>query len=229
MERCDSWVAWYNRMPRAQPTLHVSGACEFSTGGHSVRLRPAGSPRAVTSSSTITGPTWASRNGEPPVFRIETPPDAGYAVEVATRPEAFDPASHPDARSADRFFGSWREGPLLKGSRYALPGPVWGRMKSASRLYFRLLTSDRATEWSNAQVTTPDQEWESAPFLWIIEPSLRLSDDMLTLVREVETASDLAPDAPSVAPVRYDEPGAPNYLQVLILPDEAVVEIQEAF
>lgn len=35
---CSGWKAWLDRMPGSEPTLHVTGKCVFSTGGHLVKL-----------------------------------------------------------------------------------------------------------------------------------------------------------------------------------------------
>jgi hypothetical protein len=35
---CSGWEAWLDHMPGSKPTLHVTGKCVFSTGGHSVKL-----------------------------------------------------------------------------------------------------------------------------------------------------------------------------------------------
>ncbi|HEY4739234.1 MAG TPA: hypothetical protein VIH76_01420 [Candidatus Acidoferrales bacterium] len=39
--KCTDWKAWHDREPGGPPTLHVTGKCEFPTGGYKVELKPA--------------------------------------------------------------------------------------------------------------------------------------------------------------------------------------------
>jgi hypothetical protein len=38
--KCTDWKAWHDRKPGGPATLHVTGECEFPTGGYKVELRP---------------------------------------------------------------------------------------------------------------------------------------------------------------------------------------------
>ena len=37
---CSNWQAWYDTMPRSEPTLHVTAICKFSIAGYQIRLQP---------------------------------------------------------------------------------------------------------------------------------------------------------------------------------------------
>jgi hypothetical protein len=58
---CRDWEAWHDRMPGAEPTLHVTGRCEFRTSGWTVRLEravPQGiNPRDLLLDLVVTPPT----------------------------------------------------------------------------------------------------------------------------------------------------------------------------
>lgn len=73
--RCRDWKAWIDRMPGAQPTLHVTGRCEFPTSGFSVRLErraPQGiPPRDLLLDLVITDPTG-------PVSQVITEVNVSY-------------------------------------------------------------------------------------------------------------------------------------------------------
>ena len=38
--KCADWKAWHDREPGGPATLHVTGKCEFPTGGYKVELKP---------------------------------------------------------------------------------------------------------------------------------------------------------------------------------------------
>jgi hypothetical protein len=61
--RCRDWKGWLDQMPPGRPTLHVTGHCEFPTGGYTVRLErhePQGfNPRDLLLDLLITEPTEA--------------------------------------------------------------------------------------------------------------------------------------------------------------------------
>lgn len=37
---CSNWQAWYDTMPRSEPTLHVTAIWRFPTAGYQVKLQP---------------------------------------------------------------------------------------------------------------------------------------------------------------------------------------------
>jgi hypothetical protein len=110
-----------------------------------------------------------ARNADPPVFQINPSPNSHYAVEVATRPELFNRASHQAERNANNFYASWQDTAFLSAPSYILPVAVWNRLKGGDRLYYRLWTSASGTSWVNHAVTVADASALSAPSIEIRE------------------------------------------------------------
>ena len=58
---CHDWAAWIDRQPPGPPTLHVTGQCEFPSGGFTVELRrhePQGfNPRDLLLDKIVTPPS----------------------------------------------------------------------------------------------------------------------------------------------------------------------------
>jgi hypothetical protein len=73
--KCRDWKAWHDRMPGAEPTLHVTGRCEFPSSGYEVRLKrhtPQGiNPRDLLLDVLVTEPTG-------PVNQVVTELDVSY-------------------------------------------------------------------------------------------------------------------------------------------------------
>jgi hypothetical protein len=127
-----------------------------------------GSP-AATSSPTITGPASQSRTSGGPTFQISPGKNHYYAVEVATASNLFDQSGSGSERNDSNFYASWSDTALLDASTYTLPDNVWSKLKSASSLYYRILTSSSASDWVDFEASTPDSEAASAPSIQITE------------------------------------------------------------
>jgi hypothetical protein len=100
----------------------------------------------------IEGPARVARTAPPPAFMVN-PGGRYYAVELAAAPALFDGA-HGSERTDNNFYGSWRETALMRGSIYALPSPVWDRMRRANQLYYRIALSSSANSWTDYQVSS---------------------------------------------------------------------------
>ncbi len=115
----------------------------------------------VQSATTIIGPTSAAKDGPPVEFQVNTPAGKYFAVEVATKAEFFGPEKAN--RTDQNFYASWSTGTLQAGSRYLLPAAPWTFLRSADRIYYRLLTSDSSNAWVNTATTTSAGEFATAP------------------------------------------------------------------
>jgi len=118
--------------------------------------------------------------GAPPEFRVETGGLRYYAVQVATDPLLFNGAN-VSRRTPANFFDSWSgdvrtargaassprvagqhlEAPTGKAT-YQLPPEVWGRMRTSSRLYYRLIGS-RDAKLGKPQASVADVDATRAP------------------------------------------------------------------
>jgi len=93
----------------------------------------------------IEGPATVARSTMPPAFMVNPGVGRYYGVEVAAAPALFDGGERTD----DNYYGSWwKDSPLMSGSIYILPAPVWGRMRRANQLYYRIWMSSSPTTWS---------------------------------------------------------------------------------
>jgi hypothetical protein len=77
--QCLDWKAWLDRVPGAQPTLHVTGRCQFPSSGYFVRLErhePQGiNPSNLLLDLVITEPTG-------PVTQVVTEEEVHYDEEA---------------------------------------------------------------------------------------------------------------------------------------------------
>lgn len=77
---CRNWAAWIDLQPPGPATLHVTGECEFPSGGFSVELRrhePQGfNPRDLLLDKIVTPPSG-------PVIEVITTVEARYREETA--------------------------------------------------------------------------------------------------------------------------------------------------
>jgi hypothetical protein len=73
--KCRDWKAWLDRMPGTQASMHVTGRCEFPSGGYRVRLErhePQGiNPRDLLLDLLIAEPTG-------PVTQVVTEEEVRY-------------------------------------------------------------------------------------------------------------------------------------------------------
>jgi subtilisin family serine protease len=159
----------------------IGDAASYDAGGHSPQygfgrvnaaraVAQAGdgtTPTTPSAGPSISGPVSARRSDGPPTFDIGLGSNRYYAVEVATRWQLFDDANHGGERAADNFYGSWQDTALLSSPSYTLPAAVWERLRAGDRLYYRVHTAADQTTWQNYEVTTPDTEAASAPFIQI--------------------------------------------------------------
>jgi len=106
-----------------------------------------------------------SRTGPAPTFEVDPGPNAYYAVEVATRGDLLDPARKAE-RSASNFFASWKlgaKGPYLSEPRFQVPQSAWALLRSASRLYYRAITSASSDQYVDCAFTTPNEQLDRVP------------------------------------------------------------------
>ncbi len=118
----------------------------------------------------IEGPNSVERDRTPPSFAVFAPIGRFWAVEVATDPTLFDTAANAAARTADNFYGSWSSS-LRSGASYDLPDPVWHRLATANKLYYRLWISSNRDAWVDAIATTANDEAANAPAINITVPA----------------------------------------------------------
>lgn len=97
-----------------------------------------------------------SREAGPPQFTVIPGENAYFAIEVATRLRLFDPAA-VDERKESNFYASYQREGLQRADGptiYVLPEDVWESLRSAERLYYRvLMTSSDRDDWSR------EDEW----------------------------------------------------------------------
>jgi len=82
-----------------------------------------------------------ARDWGPPVFSVDLSPGTYYAVEVAISPDSLV------KRTPAEFYASWAHSNLLRTPSFILPAEVWERLKTASRLYYRMRPSSHPTTW----------------------------------------------------------------------------------
>lgn len=118
--------------------------------------------------------TSINRIDAPPIFEINSNPNRFFAVEVSHRADLLDGANQRQNRTLDNFYASWQDTPFMTAVSYSLPLLVWERLKTGTRLYYRLWTSSSQLSWENAQATIADVNAENAPFIDIQadQPSL---------------------------------------------------------
>jgi hypothetical protein len=148
-----------DQMPSTQtPNYFVAGApnpdfeaqSPFTVGAS----RQTGSHAGPSSNGKqpIEGPARVARTAPPPAFTVNPGDGRYYAVEVAAAPVLFD-AGHSVERADDNYYASWNDSSLMRDSIYALPSPVWDRIRRASQLYYRIASSSSPASWTDGQVS----------------------------------------------------------------------------
>ncbi len=118
---------------------------------------------------SVKGPQVWARHREPPSFDVTAGPGRFYIFEITSRPELLDITGHGSERTQLTFYGSWSDSPHYSSPRYQLPQAVWDRLKTATRLYYRVGTTSSPTGWDDYQVSTRDDEGMQAPSLQLAE------------------------------------------------------------
>ncbi len=118
-------------------------------------VRAAKDAQTTPIENSIEGPDKLREEDPPPTFSITLPTTRYYAVEVAARADLFDSAGAGDMRTDANFFASWQTGGLLNAPSFQLPDDAWARLRSADRLFYRMLSSSDQSAWSNVMVTPP--------------------------------------------------------------------------
>lgn len=136
-----------------------------------------GAPGRDNALPWITGPLTHDAGGDPPTFTLELGRNRFYAVEVTADGRLFDRAANEGRRTPTNFYVSWRDGlHEAQGptTTYTLPASVWDRLRSAERLYYRLLTtSSRKSDWPDYQTSTPDDKGAEAPRIDLLKAAAR--------------------------------------------------------
>jgi hypothetical protein len=133
----------------------------------------------------IVGPATAARDGEPPTFSISLPNDAkSCVVELAADYELF---AGEAGRSDTTFYASPVRG-VSEGTEFSLPVDAWERLRSADRLFFRVLSSraESATGWHAQDNSTPDAVAERAPWLDVVAAGERTRDAQGSVTRVLD-------------------------------------------
>jgi len=155
----DEWsnydVTTADEQASSAPSIRLNASSGGSTGGG-----PSGG-----STPSISAPASVARSAAAPTFTINKGGRQLYAVEVATRADLFNSATHEAQRTDDNFYGSWIV-KLLSDTPFRLPNDVWARLKTSQNLFYRLHVADN-DEWSNYDVTTVDEQASSAPTVQI--------------------------------------------------------------
>ncbi|MGB3292834.1 MAG: D-Ala-D-Ala carboxypeptidase family metallohydrolase, partial [Phormidesmis sp.] len=145
----------------------------------------------------IVGPETHHRSAEPPIFRVMPGQNAFYAVEVATHWRLFD-QDHGTERQADNFFATWHTGMnQAEGltTTYALPEFAWQRLRSAVRLYYRLVTASAVSStWPDYETSTPDESAAEAAWIDIVSSKAE-RPTAEPMVKPLLIQSQLADDA----------------------------------
>ena len=193
----DRWVggqcAQLNRSSDRQ-----SNATRFSARG-AIANQP-GAARLESSQRhhppIIIGPEIHHRSDDPPIFQVMPGQNAFYAVEVATHWRLFDQEAYGSERQADNFFATWHTGMnRAEGltTTYALPERAWQRLRSAERLYYRLVTaSAERSNWPDYETSTPDESAAEAAWIDIVSSKAQRSSaeprvkPLLTQSRQVD-------------------------------------------
>lgn len=140
----------------------------------------------------ITGPLTHDARGEAPTFTLSLGGNRFYAVEVATDGRLFDRAASEGRRAPTNFYASWRDGlreAPASSTTYTLPAGVWSRIRSAERVYYRLLTaSSGGPDWPDYQTSTPDDKGAEAPRIDLLQAAARrnTSDSVVAVTRTLK-------------------------------------------
>ncbi len=144
----------------------------------------------------IIGPEIHHCSADPPTFQAMPGQNAFYAVEVATHWRLFNQETYGAERQADNFFAAWHTGMNQAeglATTYSLPELAWQRLRSAARLYYRLVTAsaERST-WPDYETSTPDESAAEAAWIDIVSSKAERSlaeprvKPLLTQARQVD-------------------------------------------
>ncbi|MEZ4860231.1 MAG: caspase family protein [Caldilineaceae bacterium] len=137
------------------PSIQITGAMQPQPTGGSV--------------PSIQGPAnWSATEGAP-TFQVNAGPGRYYIVELTTQAELFDITNYGNDRTADNFYGSWRDSPHFAAASYTPADDVWHRLAAnGDTVYYRIGTTSSATGWDDYQVSTGDQEGANAPHIEVV-------------------------------------------------------------
>jgi metacaspase-1 len=142
-------------------TIKAPGEGEEEPGGGGVVVD-------VTAPS-VTGPDSLSRGDDPPEFHVDTGSNPYYIFEAATEGSLF---ANYDAQTSSNFFATWADPgspSRLEDESYTIPHHAWDALKPADRIYYRVGTTSSLTTWDDYQVSTPDDEGASAPYIQVTD------------------------------------------------------------
>jgi subtilisin family serine protease len=153
------------------------------TGGRSMRLRREVAEQVRPRISSVG--RWP-RAEESPVFTVWPGGDRRYVVQAATDWRLFDSERFGVALSAETFFSTEEDGLLDSGGSFQLtlpmPADAWRRLRTAERLFYRLLTVPKhAVESAVVDASTHDEDAADAPSIELFDPAQ--ARDTIGLVR----------------------------------------------
>lgn len=141
---------------------------EFASFARSIRAsRAEGVERSVEfadrSAPDVQGPMRYPRGKIAPSFSIVAPAARFFAFEIAASWRLFQPG-YSDLRREDNFYATWGDPhigllPLGRSGKsvFTLPDEVWGRLRHADALYYRVLTTtQRSKSWEGFASSMPD-------------------------------------------------------------------------
>jgi hypothetical protein len=174
----------------------------------------------VASSLWVTGPASLSRSDPAPTFQVNPGPNSYFIFEITSDASLFDTGNASSRRTDQNFYGSWQDSAHFSGTEYTLPDEKWQLLKSADTLYYRIGSTAMSEGWSNYMVSTPDQQYASAPSIQLSGAAAGAGEETGTGTgtgtTETGTPSITAPEtiattdpAPSFA---IDTAGAPYFI-----------------
>lgn len=118
---------------------------------------------ADRSAPDVQGPMRYPRGKIAPTFAIAAPAARFYAFEIAANWRLFQ-ANYRDLRRDDNFYATWGDPdigllPLGRSGKsvFTLPDRVWGRLRYADALYYRVVTTtQRSKSWEGFASSMPD-------------------------------------------------------------------------
>ncbi len=172
-----SWVYKGASLSEAEFATWVREACA------ELRGRTVGPRRElldITRPAIAAPERWPAAS-EPPAFTIRTGANPFFAVEVATDWRLLDGDRPGMAADASAFFSSARAGLLEAGpsaeTTYTLPDEAWRRLRNASRLFYRVLTTSAlGSDWPDRDASTDDEAAAEVPAIEIVAASSARAD-----------------------------------------------------
>lgn len=137
------------------------------------------------------------RDGPPPQFLVEVAEGRFYAVELATRGELFDVDAHGDQRTVANFYASWTATSLESAPVFTPPESAWQALHKEDVLYFRVWSSSVADAWTDIDVSTPDQQYDEAPSLLLLDDDAEAH--IARQAKSLHAAMERMPDATVLA------------------------------